>query len=61
MHHTKKEHREAHIRLHIALDELVADMIRETTKLPSKTTVMELIQWSSKQIENPDDIDNLYK
>ena len=38
-----------HRALHEALDELVADMIRHTEMLPSKTTVLELITWSAQE------------
>jgi len=47
----KEAHRLTHKRLHEALDELVADMISETNMLPSKTTVLALIEWSSKQTQ----------
>jgi hypothetical protein len=47
------KHRERHEFLHSALDELVADFITHTNKLPGKTTVLELIQWSSSQALNP--------
>lgn len=46
-------HRERHKILHKYLDELVADMIMCTAKSPSKTTVMELMDWSYQQIDNP--------
>ncbi len=48
-----KEHQKTHIRLHKALDELVADFIKHTTKFPNKTTIMELIEWSYTQIKEP--------
>jgi hypothetical protein len=44
-------HRERHIELHRCLDELVAGMISETTMLPSKTTILELMKWSKEQME----------
>jgi len=49
----KKIHRKRHIALHKILDELVADFIDNTHKLPSKSTVMELMEWSSEQTKNP--------
>ena len=49
------EHREIHAELHSALDELVADFIRHTDGLPSKTTVLELMRWSHEQTINPDE------
>jgi len=45
----KKRHRE----LHECLDELVADYIAHTKELPSKISVMRLMEWSGKQVENP--------
>jgi hypothetical protein len=50
------EHRTRHMLLHQALDELVADFIRHTDSLPSKTTVMELMDWSAKQTREPDEL-----
>ncbi len=43
-----------HVLLHGYLDELVADMIRSTYMLPSKTTVLELMEWSYRQTADPD-------
>lgn len=51
---TTKEHKKHHIELHKALDELVADWISTTKKLPSKTSILELMQWSCAQTKNPD-------
>lgn len=51
----KEEHIKKHKELHSALDELVADLIRHTKKLPSTTSVMELMAWSNKQTWNPDE------
>lgn len=43
-------HKARHKKLHSALDELVADYLEDTKhKLPSKTTVLELLQWSAEQ------------
>lgn len=36
---------------------LVADFINNTGKLPSKTTVMELMNWSFKQIRDLANVD----
>lgn len=44
-------HRQKHIQLHNQLDILVADFIANTKKLPSKTTIMELMEWSYKQTQ----------
>jgi len=46
---TKVQHKKRHIKLHKCLDELMADYIDETGKLPSNTTVMELMNWSFLQ------------
>ena len=42
-----------HENLHKSLDALVADFIRITSRVPSKTTVMELIAWSHDQCSDP--------
>jgi hypothetical protein len=47
---TTQEHCERYKLLHGYLDELVADFIRETGKLPTKCTIMELMEWNNKQI-----------
>jgi hypothetical protein len=52
---TQEEHKERHAILHRNLDELVADWITQTGKVPSKGTVLDLIRWSSQQAENPTD------
>ncbi len=49
----EKEHKERHEFLHKCLDELAADWISYTGKLPSKCTVMELMEWSHQQTINP--------
>lgn len=48
-----KRHKERHEYLHMILDELVADFIDQTGNLPSKTTIIELMQWSNLQTKNP--------
>ncbi len=50
---TKMEHIKRHERLHVNLDELAADAIANAKMLPSKTTVMELMKWSSQQMVSP--------
>lgn len=50
---TEEEHKKIHVELHDSLDKLVADMVRETDKTLSGTTVMELIEWSHKQTIKP--------
>jgi len=48
-----EEHKQRHIELHKAFDELLADWIGHTESLPSKSTVMDLIQWSYQQTIEP--------
>lgn len=50
---THEEHRERHIELHHYLDELIADFIKHTEKLPSRTSLMELMDWAYQQTINP--------
>jgi hypothetical protein len=50
---TKEEHKQRHVELHKALDDLIADFISHTTKLPSRTSLLELMQWSHQQTINP--------
>lgn len=51
---TVAEHIERHRELQRALDELIADFIDKTGKLPSRATVMELMEWSHQQTIKPD-------
>ena len=55
---TRDEHIEKHKKLHDALDELIADFIETSPKramrLPSKTTVVELMRWSHQQTIEPE-------
>lgn len=51
---TPEQHKQRHVELHRALDELVADFITHTGKLPSKSTLIELMEWSHKQTQEPD-------
>ena len=48
-----EEHQKRHIELHKAFDELIADFIAQTGKVPSETTIMELMAWSHTQTINP--------
>ncbi len=53
-----KEHKARHKELHEALDELVADFIthnKDKEYLPSKVSVMKLMEWSHSQTLNPTD------
>jgi len=42
-----------HKRLHECLDELIADMMLHTQHLPSKTSIMQLMEWDYSQAKNP--------
>ena len=47
-------HIERHKELHNALDELLADFIKHNKDvLPSKTSILSLIEWSYKETLNP--------
>uniref|UniRef100_A0A6H2A3X6 Uncharacterized protein n=1 Tax=viral metagenome TaxID=1070528 RepID=A0A6H2A3X6_9ZZZZ len=48
----KKEHIKRHKELHRALDELFADFITHRQG-GTENTIIELIEWSHKQTENP--------
>jgi hypothetical protein len=50
---TKEEHIKRHEDLHINLDELVADFIRHTEKQLSQSTILDLIEWSYYEKNNP--------
>ena len=52
---TPEEHKKRHEELHHSLDELLADFIAHTNRLPSKTTIMEFMEWSYQQTINPTD------
>jgi hypothetical protein len=47
-------HRRRHEILHRHLDELIADWIAHTGRLPSEHTILELENWSSTQQRSPD-------
>ncbi len=53
---TRDRHITRHKELHQSFDELIADFIGHTKGLPSKTTVMELMEWSHKQTLDPDEV-----
>ena len=44
-----KVHRDRHVKLHRAFDELLADFITHTGKHLSTTTILELLEWSHQQ------------
>ncbi len=48
-------HIKRHQELHTSLDELVADFISHTSNLPSKTSLLDFMDWSFHQTYNPDD------
>jgi len=55
----RAKHKKRHKELHSKLDELVADfLIHNICKIPSQTTILELMEWSHKQINNPTDNTN---
>ena len=47
-------HKQRHLELHRSFDELIGDWIAQTNPIPSKATVMDLINWSYKQSRKPD-------
>jgi hypothetical protein len=50
----ERVHRQRHQDLHQSLDELAADFIvQHPSRLLSTTTVMQLLEWSRGQTENP--------
>ena len=52
---TKAKHKKKHIELHHKFDELLADFIYHTGILPSKASLIDLINWSYKQTIKPDE------
>lgn len=50
---SREEHIERHQLLHRMFDELVADWIWHTHRLPSKATVYELMKWAHQQTIDP--------
>ncbi len=50
----QQKHKQRHVELHQAFDELLADYIRATQDLPSKTPILHLLEWSYKQTQEPD-------
>ena len=53
----RKKHIKRHKELHHSLDELIADWISLTKCLPSKASVMELMQWSHEQTIDPSEVE----
>jgi hypothetical protein len=52
---TPEQHKARHKLLHENLDELIADWIWQTKALPSKNSILDLIEWSYQQTSNPTD------
>ena len=52
----KEEHKKRHKEMHEQLDELVADYVNHHDARLSEITVMDLIVWSSGQIDNPTEV-----
>jgi hypothetical protein len=50
---TVEQHMKRHKELHLAFDELAADYVVHTGRLLSKSSLMDLIEWSYKQTVNP--------
>jgi len=49
----KLKHLEKHKLLHKYFDELMADYINHTERLPSEATLMDLAKWAHEQTINP--------
>ena len=57
---TKLKHKNRHKKLHRSFDELIGDFITHSELgkgMPSKTTVMELMQWSHQQTKDPTEVE----
>ena len=53
---TREAHQQRHELLHRMLDELLADfLLHNRGKVPSKTTVWELMEWSNRQMKDPEE------
>jgi hypothetical protein len=50
---TPKQHRQRHVELHQALDELIADFLHHTGELPSHASILRLMEWSYSQTKQP--------
>ena len=49
----EEEHKARHVDLHGKFDELLADWIGHTGGLPSKTSLVEFMNWSHEQTIHP--------
>lgn len=54
---TREEHKARHELLHKHFDELMADFIGDTGSLPSETNLLELMEWSYTQTQNPTSVE----
>lgn len=50
---TPEEHKQKHIELHAALDELFADYIQHNQPPYTEMPVVDLLEWSYEQTLNP--------
>lgn len=48
-----RQHQKRHKELHKSLDELIGDFISQTKLLPSKTSILKLLDWSYQQTKIP--------
>lgn len=60
---TKDEHKAEHLRLHRALDQLMADFLAHQwkkrgakMKLPNQIMLRELMDWSFRQTQEPEEL-----
>lgn len=54
----EKKHRQLHVKMHKTLDAVIADFMKHTDRLPSKTPIIELLEWSYQQTIQPDEIED---
>jgi hypothetical protein len=50
---THEEHRARHAQLYQAIHELARDHMEQTGRLPSETSVGDLVRWAQRQAECP--------
>lgn len=54
----QKEHKQRHVQLHKKFDELLADFIGHTGRLPSQTSLIDFLNWSYQQTISPSELPN---
>jgi len=54
----KEEHKQRHIDLHAALDELLADFVEHNKGTVLRRPIIDLMEWSHRQCEEPDELSN---